>query len=219
MDEFDDSTPVNAVPGGIPEGERLIWQGRPDLKSFVIRAFHIRKIALYFAILMAWRFATDLIDGLAVAQATQSALWVLPLAAIALGLLFGFAWLVRRSTIYTVTTRRVILRHGVALPKTVTIPINLVESVDLKVAGDGSGDIAFAVSSDHRMSFVMLWPHARPWHLSQPQAAFRAVPDAQSVAAAMVDALNGAAAPAAGARPTAERDGTGDHGTLAPAAG
>jgi len=189
MREFDDSSPLEAVPGGITEGERLVWQGAPRWRTFALRVLHFRKVAIYFAILMAWRFAADLADGLTVVDGLVSAAWILPLAAVALALIAGYAWLVGRSTVYTVTNRRFILRHGVALPVTVTVPIGLIESADLKRHADGSGDIAIAVSPEARLSYVMLWPHARPWRLSRPEAALRSVPDVDAVAAAVATAL------------------------------
>ena len=221
MREFDDSTPVDSIPDGLPEGERLVWQGHPDFRTFAIRALHVRKIAIYFAILMAWRFGEDVAAGFAVTDGLISALWILPLAVISLAFLIGFAWMVRKTTVYTVTTRRLILRHGVALPKTVTIPFELIESVDVKAHPDGSGDIAAAVSSDHRISLVMLWPHARPWHLGRPQAALRAVPDAAAVAEKLAEALAGATTRQSTARQARPSDtAVGERpGSLAPAAG
>ena len=35
---------------------------------------------------------------------------------------------------------------------------------------------------DRPLTFAVLWPHARPWHLSRPQPMLRCIPDAQSVA-------------------------------------
>ena len=189
MREFDDSTPVDAVPGGLPRGERLIWQGAPSFQGFAFRVLHIRAVAVYFAILMAWRFVADLHDGLTVGDGLISAAWILPLAAVALGLIAAYAWAVERSTTYTVTSDRLIVRHGLALPVTVTVPLGLVESVDLKRHADGSGEIAIAVSPKARLAYVMIWPHARPWRFARPEVALRAIDDVDAVATKLAEAL------------------------------
>jgi hypothetical protein len=190
MREFDDSAPLADVPGGLlPEGERLIWQGAPRWQAFAIRVMHIRKVAAYFAILMVWRFAADLSDGLTVMDGLVSAAWIVPLAAIALALIAGYAWGVQRSTVYTVTSERLIFRLGVALPMTVTVPMGMVESVDVKRNADGTGDVAVAVSPKARLSYAVLWPHARPWRFSRPEASLRAIADVDGVAERLTAAL------------------------------
>jgi hypothetical protein len=150
---------------------------------------HVRAVVVYFTLLMAWRFAVDLHDGHSVADGMVSAAWILALATIALGLMVAYAWGVKRSTTYTVTSERLILRHGLALPVTVTVPLGLVESVDLKRHADGSGEIAIAVSPKARLAYVMIWPHARPWRFARPEVALRAIDDVDAVATKLAEAL------------------------------
>ena len=38
----------HGLPGPLPKGERLLWQGRPALVSLARRAFHVDLVALYF---------------------------------------------------------------------------------------------------------------------------------------------------------------------------
>ena len=84
------------------------------------------------------------------------------------------------------------------MPMTVTIPVGLVESIDLRRNADGSGDILIGVLPQQRLSYTVLWPHARPWCFSRPQAALRAVPDAEAVAETIGRMLARQTAPAAG---------------------
>ena len=44
--------PVRGLPAMLPPGERLLWQGNPAWRSLAIRAYHVRKVALYFAVLV-----------------------------------------------------------------------------------------------------------------------------------------------------------------------
>ena len=47
---------ISELPQPLPEGERVIWQGKPTYKGLAFRAFHIRAVAIYFVLLMAWKF-------------------------------------------------------------------------------------------------------------------------------------------------------------------
>jgi hypothetical protein len=38
-----------------------------------------------------------------------------------------------------------------------------VESADLRLFRDGSGDIPLLLVGETRVGYVTLWPHARPW--------------------------------------------------------
>jgi uncharacterized membrane protein (DUF485 family) len=180
--EFDDSRPVSEAPAALAGDERIVWQGAPDWRRFALSVMKIRTIALYFAVIMVARFAADLVAGQGVGAGLVSAAWTLCLALPVLGFLAIYAKLVARSTRYTVTTKRLVLRIGVALPMTVTIPVDLVETLDLRRHADGSGDILIGVLPKQRLSYSVLWPHARPWCFSRPQAALRAVPQAEAVA-------------------------------------
>jgi hypothetical protein len=43
----------SGLPGALPEGETIQWQGSPDWRSLARHAFHVRKVAVYFALLGA----------------------------------------------------------------------------------------------------------------------------------------------------------------------
>ena len=87
------------------------------------RAFHLRKLALYFAVLVLLRAAFVFDDTGSVAAALRATLGPLALAAIALGLIALMAWLSARSTVYTLTDRRVVMRIGIVLTLTFNIPL------------------------------------------------------------------------------------------------
>jgi hypothetical protein len=111
----------------------------------------------------------------------------------AVGLLGLYAWLVGRTTVYTVTNRRVVLRIGVALPLTVNVPFRIVGAAGLKLDGKGMGDIPLALTGRDKLAYLALWPHARPWRVTKPEPMLRSVPDAARVAGLLADALAEAA--------------------------
>lgn len=194
MSEFE-SEPIRGLPGHLPAGERILWQGQPRWRSLALRAFHVRKIAIYCAALLVWRIISDLYDGLGVAGATVSALWILPLAIVAAGLPALLALLYARTTIYTITSHRVVIRFGVALPMSINVPFRRIGEASLKLHGDRTGDIPLALVGDDRLAYLHLWPYARPWRLAKAEPMLRAVPHAERVAGILAQAL--AAGPAA----------------------
>ena len=58
-----DSEPIRGLPGELPEGERILWQGSPDWRVFVRSALFGRWIVGYFAILAFWSIATGSFGG------------------------------------------------------------------------------------------------------------------------------------------------------------
>jgi hypothetical protein len=196
------SGPVHhGLPSALPPGERLLWQGRPDWRRLALGAFHLRAVAIYFGALALWRLASGLREGLGAGPAVANALWVLPLALGALGVLALLAWATARATTYTLTSKRLVLKSGVALSVTINLPWRMVDAAALHRKADGSGDIALALRPGERLAYLMLWPHARPWRLKRPEPMLRALPEAEKVAQLVANAL---AADAGARRPAIE---------------
>lgn len=184
-----DFEPVRGLPGDLPAGERLLWQGAPDWWALAQRAFHVRSVSAYFGVLMVWRGAATALDGATFVASVQSALNVAPIAIAALVLLCGLAILAARTSVYTITTKRVVLRFGVALPKAINIPFTIIENAALRGYSDKTGDVALTLTEPNKIAYFLLWPHARPWKMARPQPTMRAVPDGAAVAARLADAL------------------------------
>lgn len=185
--------PIKGLPETLPQGERILWQGAPAWWPLALRALHVRLVLIYCAFLMAWSLGADLYAGVGLGAALLTASKVLPIAVAVCGFLALYAWLVHRSTVYTLTNRRVVLRYGVALPMTLNLPYTIVESAALKTYRDGSGDIPLVLNQDERVSYFLLWPNVRPWRAAKPQPMLRAVPDAATVARTLSGALANAA--------------------------
>ena len=167
------------LPSALPPGERVVWQGAPDWQRLAIHAFHVRKIALYFAFMLA----VQAINLTAVAgQVDWKPLVVAgSLYALALVLLLGTAWMSARSTLYTLTNKRVVMRIGIVLTLTFNLPFKRIAGASLKTQGRDTGDIALALHTEDRIGWAHLWPHQRAWHVTQPQPTLRCVPDSQQV--------------------------------------
>ena len=177
-----DFEPVRGLPGHLPKGETLLWQGAPDLRAFALRAFHIRKIAVYFGLLVAWRMGIGLADGATLPAAAASALPLLGLGTAALAILMGIAVLVCRTSVYSITSRRVVMRIGVALPIHFNLPFKVIDSASVKLYADGTGTIPLVLNGSNRLAYLVLWPHVRPWRLARAEPALRFVPEAARVA-------------------------------------
>jgi len=177
------------IPEPLPEGERLLWQGSPRWQNLAIGALHVRKLAFYFALLAVWRIGSDLAGGQGAGTALAGAAGLAVPAGLAVGVLLLIAWQMGRTTIYTVTTERVMLRFGIALPMTANIPYSLVQSAAVKIGSDGSGDIPVNAKPRNGVSRLIFWPHVRPWSFGNAQSMLRGIPDAERVAGLLADAL------------------------------
>ena len=210
-----DTEPVRGLPARLPPGEHLLWQGSPRWQGVARRALHVRKLAVYFGALVAWRVIAAIDGGENLLSALLGCIWIVALALAAIGLLALLAWLTARTTVYTITNRRVVLRFGVALPMAINLPFKSIGSAALRHYTDGTGDIPLALTGDVHIAYLQLWPHARPWHVKHPEPMLRSVPDAAHVSEILAQAMTAslaatssepaerAARPPASARPLA----------------
>jgi hypothetical protein len=204
-DDFD-FEPVPGLPAALPRGETLLWQGTPSWKSLAVRAYHARKVAAYFAVLVLWRIGNGLNDGNAPTAVLLSCLWIIALGAVAIGVLSLLAYLNARSTVYSITSRRILMRHGVAVPLTLNLPFRFIDNAELRTFSDGTGDISLTLTRRERLGYLISWPHLRPGRFAQPQPAFRGLEVAHEAAQILGAALAeeaGCEVPRIEARPTA----------------
>lgn len=185
-----------ASAGALPEGERILWQGAPCWRVTTRRVFLARAVAWYFLALIGWRFAAKLgapgADGGAPVGAGEAfvyAIGLLPVAALGLGILAVLAWGVARTTTYTITDRRVILHYGVAVDLCLNLPFTRIESAAVKRFPTGAGDVALRLTEGEKLSYAMLWPHARPWRVTRPEPSLRCLADVAPAAEVLAQAL------------------------------
>ena len=180
-----------ALPGAIPADERVIWHGRPDWVGLARRAFRIEWVTLYFALLALWVAAAPVFEGAWDAVPLTLAKTA-GLAALAAAVLGALAWLSARTTLYVVTSRRVVMRVGIALPVFLNLPFTRVGAAAARTFADGTGDISLHLSGDDRIAYLTLWPHARPGRFTRPEPTLRAIPQCALVAEGLSRALIGA---------------------------
>ncbi len=183
----------HGLPEQLPRGERILWQGSPDWRVMARQAMHTRQLSIYFGVLLTWRGVNVLSSGGSLGDAGIATLWLLPAALLAIAVLTLIAWLIARTSVYTVTDKRVVMRIGVVLGITFNLPHSQIESASLRVdsknASDSSGDLALVLADTDRIAYVHLWPHARPWHVKRTQPMLRGLPDARQVASILGAAL------------------------------
>lgn len=174
--------PVRGLPGQLPAGEHILWQGSPDWRTLSRSALKAHWIAGYFGLLAVWNVGNELVGGGSLLTALTTFVISLAVGAVAVGLLVLYAWLNARTTIYTLTNKRFVLRHGVALSKCFNIPYPTIATAGLKVDAKGVGDIPMGLADGYKVAYPHLWPHVRPWRIMSPEPMMRSLPDAASVA-------------------------------------
>jgi len=179
--------PVEGLPEAPPDGEEVLWQGRPSALALARDSLNLYWIAGYFALLSVWRVGASSAD-MPLTQALPLGLPFLVSGVVACAVLFVIALIMARTTMYTITSARVAMRVGAALTVTLNLPFSKIESADLSVRGDGTGTIAFTTLGETRLSFLVLWPHVRPWRFARTQPALRSIPKAHEVAQIFADA-------------------------------
>lgn len=181
--------PVRGLPETLPPGEQLLWQGAPRWQSLAIGAFHARKVGLYFLALIAIDAVVSLAAGRHAGAVAFAAAGLVVLALAAVGLLALLAWLTARSTVYSITTRRLVMRFGVALPMSINLPFSVIESASMRTRHDGSSDLPLVLMRGSRIGYLITWPHVRPWQFARPEPMLRAIPDGEHVAGLLAAGL------------------------------
>lgn len=178
--------PLPGLPEVPPPGEDVLWQGRPATFALAREAFKITWVAVYFVALAIWRAAV-VSDGSPVSVLAVM-LPYLAIGLIACAILTGMAWVQARSTVYTLTSARVAMRIGAALTVTLNVPFRQIGAATLAMGTNGTGTIALETLGDTRISYLVCWPHVRPWHLARTQPALRCIPGAADVARMLAEA-------------------------------
>ncbi len=133
--------PIKGLPYKLPEGEKILWQGSPRWLTLAKHLCHIRFVTGYFVLLIGWAIIAANADGRTLVDTAKAVAWLFAMMGVVVGLLGTFAYLCGRTTIYTITTKRVVLRYGIALNKAVNVSFRVIEGAGLRLYPDGSGDI------------------------------------------------------------------------------
>ena len=193
--------PVYGLPGLLPPGERILWQGSPRWQSLARRAFWVGRISIYFVLLFGWDIASALYAGRGGIDILQTMFVPVVLAAAACSSLLAVAYLSARSTVYTITNRRVAIRTGLAFSVTINLPFSLVDAVGLKTHRDGTGDVPLALTRAERAGYFVCWPNVRPWRITRVEPMLRCIGEPERVGQLLATAISESGARAASAAP------------------
>jgi hypothetical protein len=181
--------PIPGLPEALPEGEVLLWQGAPAWTEIAQRVFLIRWVMGYFLLLAGWDLLSASLQGGSMVTAIGAAAVLLLVGNIGIGILALLAMAVARTSVYSITSRRLVLRVGVALPITINIPFAAIAGAALRNRKDGHGDIVMELLPSHRISWIALWPHCAGWSFGRPKPMLRGVANAASVARILGEAV------------------------------
>ena len=180
--------PEYGLPEPLPATERVLWQGSPNWPALARRAFHVRTLTIYFVLILMIRASVVVAGGGSVADALHAIAMIAPLAAAAVATAIGMAWLSARTTAYTITDKRVVMRVGIVLNLTFNLPHGRIATAGLRDTGNGTGDIPLTLVGTDQIAYLHLWPHARPWRIAKAEPMLRCVPQAATVARLLANA-------------------------------
>lgn len=181
--------PEHGLPEHLPHGEAVLWQGSPNWREVAVHVFHIRKLTVYFALLLLLKLYSAFSERYALAATAWSVLGFLTLSLLVLCMVGYVSYLSARTTVYTITNKRVVMRIGIVLTITFNLPFRQVEQVYLSKRKNGAGDIVIGLPKLTKIAYFHLWPHARPWSLRNPEPAIRCINQVESVAVILRSAL------------------------------
>lgn len=189
-DEEDDgpAEPIPGLPEPLPAGEEIVWRGSPDAIGLAVHALHIRVVGVYFAALAAIAATRAVAQGDGFASAATSVGATLLGGAAAIGVLMFLAFAMARAAIFTITTRRIVVRHGAAIPKFINLPFQQIMNVSIARRGR-VGDIALELAEDGKVPYFHLWPFARPLRINKPVPLLRCLKTPDAAANALVRAM------------------------------
>lgn len=180
--------PVNGLPERPPEGEKILWQGKPHWWTLAKDSLCLYWVMGYFVILGAWR-SLALTEIVSTPQAIWGSVPFLIMGFVACSILAFISFLQAWATVYTITNRRVAMRVGAALNITLNLPFRSIGSADLDLRKNGTGTIALDLLDDgQKLSYINLWPHVRPWKMNPTQPALRCIKDAEMISALLSEA-------------------------------
>ena len=172
-------------------GETVVWTGKPSWRRVARDAMHLRGVTAYFGLLFVLDAYQAWMKAIPPHQALHDSVPLVAITALAVAILTAIAWMIGRSR-YTITNRRVILRYGLALPATLSIPMSQIACTAVANNGDRTADIALVLKSGNRMPYLKLWPHARAWHVTEPQPVMRCLVGGEAIATTLARALQAA---------------------------
>lgn len=180
---------IRGIDEPLPEGEEILWSGSPDPRAVARHVVHERGWMIYLAMLAV---------GVVVsASGSHSFGDVLKLLVPPLVMMLVAWWSIRlfarqiaRTTEYIITSRRFVLRAGVAFPIVINVPLRLIDEAGLRVFGDGTGEVQLRLSDRVKLAYIALWPHVESLrYLGNPRPKLRGLTEPQRVGTVLSSAI------------------------------
>ena len=171
----------------LPSGEQLIWQGRPERYALATRAMYLKFIAFYLVALIAARTGYLVVAGEPVATWSGMLIWQMLASAFVMLLIVGLATVYSRTTRYSLTNERLIIKTGAAITIHINLPLQQIIGADLREYSDDTGDITLQVSQADKLYWLLMWPNVRSWWVRPLRPVLRGLKDAQAVAHLLVE--------------------------------
>ena len=180
-------SPPKDVLSVIPEDEEVLWHGRPDFRRFSLSALGLRYLMLYLLIVSLTTFFSNFgnLSLFLFLQMMFPYIICCCLAAIIL-VMIGISQVI--PIVYVITSKRIIIKSGLALIFMLNVPFDKIANIDKKTFSDGCGDISFKFMGNKRIPFFAGWPSVRPWYFNNPEPTFRCIPDVDVVAFKLANA-------------------------------
>ena len=183
-DDF--SQTPHGLPEKLPADEKIIWQGRPDFVSLLNRVFLFKYILIYLLLLTIFSFILNQ-SSYGVTEAFVGLIENTLISIFCLGLFMFIGYLTCSTTIYTVTNKRIVMKIGIILDLSLNLPFLKIDSADLKLNSDGTGDIALTLNPSVKIAYPHLWPHCRAFHFSNPKPTLKCILDPKNTSLLIKD--------------------------------
>lgn len=180
---------IGGIDEPLPAGEDILWSGSPVTSAVARHVAHRRGWVVYIGVMAAlllWSAAGTVSAG------DVLKLLVVPVLVLVatLGMVQLFARATAKSSNYIITSRRVVLRVGIAFPIAINIPLRLIDNVGLRTFSDGSGELQLELSPSVKLAYIALWPHVETLrYLAAPRPKLRGLADPHAVGAVLQRAL------------------------------
>lgn len=165
----------------IPDGESILWKGKPSFWGFSWHFFGLKLIAIYLMILSVVFAARLTVTDFYTAFAFDFLPFLLS-GILASCILMALAGIQSQSSVYIITENRVIIKSGAALSFLISMPFKKIKAVNLQKRNGSLGTISFELNAGKRVPYISCWPSVRPWKFKNTEPAFSCIENVDEVA-------------------------------------
>ena len=185
---------IQGIDEPLPEGEEILWSGSPQPRAVARHVIHERGWMVYLAML-----AVGVVVSAAGTHSFGDILKLLVPPLLLMGVVVAairwYARQIARTTEYVITSRRIVLRAGVAFPIVINVPLRLIDEAGMRRFTDGTGEVQLRLSPKVKLAYIALWPHVESLrHLANPRPKFRGLANPEQVGEALSRAITADAA-------------------------